>query len=118
MVQGWKGLLVMAALAGGGVPSRCETLFSVAQGGCSMAHCDSRLSDQDWLPVPPAGSTLRWQSNSLPSELAGSYGGLGCSGNGTIAACTFSGPSDNLVVYGYNGHPLWTSKDLLNANTF
>jgi len=86
--------------------------------GCPMAHCDPQLSDLVHLPAPTGEVSEIWHRNDLPSERAGSRQGLGCSGNGVIVACTYSGMSDNLVVYDYDGNRLWSSGEALNANAY
>ena len=51
-------------------------------------------------------------------ERAGSQQGFGCSANGTVAACTYNGLWDNLVVYDYDGNRLWSSGGALNAAAY
>ncbi len=89
-----------------------EPGFVPAPLGCSMAHCDGRMSDQIGLlpPLPPTpdvtvAERLWWDS----AALAGSGYGLGCVSNGEAAACTYCGigGGDNLVVYDADGTRRW-----------
>ena len=59
-----------------------------------------------------------WHRAGGPGEQVGSRQGLGCSANGTIAACTYSGSSDNLVAYDYDGTILWASGTVLNGSAY
>lgn len=92
--------------------------FVLAQDGCPMAHCDSRMSDlADELPPPAAGATLIANDPALSTggEPMGSAIGAGCSTNGTVAACalgelpespeTECNPEwqDTLVMFDYAG---------------
>ncbi len=87
--------------------------FTLPDKGCYMAHCDPCESDNNLMPVPEGDVGIAWYVGELPGETIGTLG-LGVSGNKEIAACTFSGFSDNLVVYDYDGNRLWKSGDLLN----
>lgn len=89
--------------------------FELALTGCAMAHCDVRMSDNVGIP-PPVGDNIRviWHQNLLPGEKAGSGGGIGCAGNGTVVACSFRGRRDNVISYDYNGRRLWTTGELLD----
>jgi hypothetical protein len=81
--------------------------------GCAMAHCDTRMSDHA-NAVPPLAETtsIQWHDAAAP----GSLFGLGCSSNGAIIACTYTGSGgDNLVVYDASGARLWTSKTALDS---
>jgi outer membrane protein assembly factor BamB len=88
--------------------------FTLPDKGCFMAHCDPCQSDDNFMPVPEKNVSVVWYHRELAGEQMGTLG-LGFSGNTEIAACTFSGPSDNLIVYDYNGTRLWNSGDLLNG---
>lgn len=101
--------IVLAALLAGFLTSAAADDFLVGTVGCPMAHCDNQMSDTLNLAAPrkPVGVTWRREVNR------GSKGGLGCSSNGTVVACTFVGDGDNLVVYDADGEQLWTSDDLL-----
>jgi outer membrane protein assembly factor BamB len=113
--------------------------FELAPAGCPMAHCDGRMSDIVSLPPPAPGAQLIWHDpvTSPAGTPFGSSRGLGCSGNGRTAACSFGrlppdfentrtcDPAirDTVVVYGYgdgNGSPtrLWSSGTLLNCTAF
>ena len=94
-----------------------EMDFILPEAGGFMAHSDPQMSDYIRLPVPTGRVGLVWHRSELSGERAGSKGN-GISGNGDIAACTFSGLKDNLVVYDYDGNRIWSSGDLLNAFAF
>ena len=66
------------------------------------------------MPVPAGDVKVVWHHNEMPGEKGGSKG-LGFSSNGEIAAATFSGLKNNLIIYDYDGNRLWTSGNLLNA---
>jgi len=85
-------------------------------GGC-MAHSDPSLSDYIFLPAPKGNVKILWHRSELSGEKAGAKGNA-IAGNGEIAACTFSGFKDNLVIYDYDGNRLWSSNDLLNIYAF
>jgi hypothetical protein len=90
--------------------------FEIPTVGCPMAHADRNMSDNCFLPVPKQNVGIVWHSLKLPGEKAGSVG-LGFSGNGYIAACTYEGVKDNLVIYDYDGNILWSSGFLLDSFT-
>jgi outer membrane protein assembly factor BamB len=79
-----------------------------------MVHSDPQMTDNINLAVPRDNVGFVWQRNKLIGEKAGSKGN-GMVSNGRIAACTFNGLYDNLVVYDYEGNRLWSSKGMLNA---
>lgn len=90
--------------------------FQPAPVGCSQAHCDARLSDRAGLPPPGNGSTLLWRDSAAP----GSNYALGCSANGSIAACAFglsAGGPPYLVVYDGLGNRQWDSDLSISAAT-
>src|SRR5262245_26323627 len=62
--------------------------------GCPMAHCDPQMTDLVKLPPPSGDVGVVWHRLESAGEIAGSRLGLGCSGNGQITACTFSGEAD------------------------
>jgi outer membrane protein assembly factor BamB len=93
------------------------TDFILPEWGGGMAHCDPNLSDYISLPVPNNDVKILWHRNDLSGEKAGAKGN-GIAGNGEIAACTFSGLKDNLVIYDYDGNRLWSSGNLLNVYAF
>ena len=63
----------------------------------------------------PAGPVdADWYRHETAGEIAGSDNGLGCSANGTHAACTFRGTSANVSSYDFDGNRLWDSADLIN----
>ena len=94
-----------------------EVDFILPEWGGGMAHCDPSLSDYISLPVPKNNVEILWHRSELLGEKAGSKGN-GIAGNGEIAACTYSGLKDNLVIYDYEGNRLWSSGDLLNVFAF
>ena len=89
--------------------------FILPMVGCPLAHCEVSMSDRAYLLPPLADVELVWHRNELAGEVAGISKGMGCSGNGTIVACTFRGDSDTLVVYDYAGNRLWSSGNLLSG---
>ncbi|UCF49772.1 MAG: hypothetical protein JSU91_08485, partial [Thermoplasmatales archaeon] len=91
-----------------------EIDFILPEWGGGMVHSDPSLSDYISLPVPKNNVEILWHRSELFGEKAGAKGNS-ISGNGEIAACTFSGIKDNLVIYDYFGNRLWTSGDLLNC---
>ena len=105
-------------LSGAGVlmasPAVATENFEVASQGCPMAHCDPRMSDHVRLDPPATPVAEIWSRNELISEQSGTRFGLGCSGNGTVAACSYFSDTDALVVYDYDGNRLWTSGNLFN----
>jgi outer membrane protein assembly factor BamB len=88
--------------------------FTLPDKGCYMAHCDPCQTDNNLMPIPEENVSVVWYHRELIGEIIGTVG-IGFSGNKEIAACTFSGVYDNLVVYDYDGSRLWKSGDLLNA---
>ena len=97
-----------------GISSAKELDFVLPEAGGAMAHSDSKMSDYINMPVPTGDVKVVWQHNEISGEKGGSKG-LGFSSNGEIAAATFSGLENNLIIYDYDGHRLWTSGKLLNA---
>jgi outer membrane protein assembly factor BamB len=87
--------------------------FDLPNAGCPMAHCDGRMSDRIGFPapVPGPGEVIAqiWHRTELTGEATGSQTGLGCSGNGTVVACSYGAVVDNLVVYDYDGNRIWRS---------
>jgi outer membrane protein assembly factor BamB len=79
-----------------------------------MVHSDPQMTDNINLGIPRENVGVVWKRNTLIGEKAGSKGN-GMVSNGRIAACTFNGVYDNLVVYDYDGNRLWSSKGMLNA---
>lgn len=104
------------------VPVSARSTFTVtdvlAPQGCAMAHCDRAMSDIANLVPPMAGSTSAlWHDTSrLGSDI-----GLGCSANGSVAACTFTAPPSGqiptLTVYDASGTQRWSSS-LLNGSAW
>ena len=88
--------------------------FILPKWGGAMVHSDPQLTDNIDLSVPEGNVEILWHRNELNGEKAGAKGN-GIAGNGTIAACTFNGTRDNLVIYDYDGNRIWTSGDMLNA---
>jgi len=91
-----------------------EIPFVLPEKGGGMAHCDQKMSDFINMPIPEENVNVVWQRSDVPGEYAGSKG-LGFSSNGEIAAATYSGLYNNLIIYDYDGDILWKSGDLLNA---
>ena len=91
--------------------------FILPAWGGGMAHSDPSLSDYISLPVPENNVNIQWHRSELLGERAGAKGNA-IAGNGEIAACTFAGLKDNLVIYDYDGNRLWSSGDLLNIYAF
>ncbi|MFH1100582.1 MAG: hypothetical protein V1726_00900 [Methanobacteriota archaeon] len=95
-------------------PQEIERPFVLPPWGGGMVHCTPEMSDNIRLPVPVAvGNTVVkkvWHRNDLPGEQAGCIGN-GVAGNSQIAACTFNDllGRDNLVLYDYDGHHIWSS---------
>jgi len=90
-----------------------KTNFILPEWGGGMVHSDPHLSDYVRLPVPKNNVKILWHCTGLVGEKTGSLGN-GISGNGEIAACTFAGKKDTLVIYDYDGNRIWSSGDLLN----
>jgi outer membrane protein assembly factor BamB len=88
--------------------------------GCPRAHCSPGNKDLAYLPPPGPNAEIVWHHNDFGGEKTGSYGGLGCSGNGLIAACTFRNSQGyaNMIVYNYNGTRLWHSGFLLDSGAY
>ena len=91
-----------------------ETKFILPEFGGGMVHSNPQLLDYIRLPVPKNNVQILWHRSELPGEQAGGKGNV-IAGNGNIAACSFSGKSDNLVIYDYEGNRIWKSGNLLNA---
>ena len=87
--------------------------FILPTWGGGMVHSDPKMSDYIRLPVPKNNVKILWHRNELSGEKAGAKGNA-ITGNGEIAACTFGGKKDNLVIYDYDGNRIWSSGDLLN----
>jgi hypothetical protein len=97
--------ILMAGAALGQTPA-----FVLPAQGCPMAHCDARMSDAV-NATPPMNPTVLYHD---PVPTGSSYG-LGCSSNLHVVACTYHNRnSANLVVYGPDGHTIFTSGGLLN----
>jgi outer membrane protein assembly factor BamB len=88
--------------------------FTLPEKGGGMAHCDPKMSDFINMPIPEKDVNIVWHNCDIPGEFGGSKG-LGFSSNGKIAAASYSGLSNNLIIYDYDGNRLWKSGDLLNA---
>jgi len=82
-----------------------------------MVHSDPQQTDFIDLPVPKNNVDKIWYKNDLIGEKAGAKGN-GIAGNGAIAACTFNGKRDNLIIYDYEGKHLWSSGEMLNPLSF
>ena len=80
------------------VASNNEIPFTLPEKGGVMAHCDPEMSDFINMPIPEEDVKVVWQRCDVPGEYGGSKG-LGFSSNGEIAAATYSGLSNNLIIY-------------------
>jgi len=115
------GLLLMKLgvagfILGAALPLAAQVSFVPAISGCSMAHCDTSINGLDHAVSPMVPTSTILSHDTLP---AGKGNGLGCSSNGTIAACSYADPSgNNLVLYGPDGSRLWASGSLLDAQAF
>jgi hypothetical protein len=86
--------------------------------GCPRSHCSPGNGGWSGLPPPAAPAQVVWQRSDGAGESHGSNIGLGCSADGTIAVCTYNGPSDNVVAYDFDGNRLWTSGPTLDLTTY
>lgn len=86
--------------------------FLLGNEGCPMAHCNPQLTDQGAHISPTGPIEVRWHDDTA----SGSSFGLGCSSNGDIVACSYTG-GDSLVVYERDGSIRW-STDVLGATAF
>jgi len=91
-----------------------EIPFTLPEKGGGMAHSDQKMSDYINMPIPEEDVKIVWHNFDGPGEYGGSKG-LGFSSNGEIAAASYSGLTNNLIIYDYDGNPLWKSGSLLNA---
>jgi hypothetical protein len=101
--------------AGASDAAPIEASITLASGGCPMAHCTPQQTDRDVVSPPDVGSQL-WQDTSV----LGSTIGVGCSSDGTFAACSLVPASHDapaLVVYRADGSHLWSS-NLLGVTAF
>lgn len=104
-----------AALLASATAVWAQEPFPLAARGCPMAHCDPSMSDQSRLRAPRVGELIAVDT----LQLDGAGLSLGCSANGTLAACTFRGDpatQSNLVVYGADGTRIWDDGGLLGAS--
>jgi outer membrane protein assembly factor BamB len=96
-------------------PGAAAAAFAPAARGCPMAHCQPSMADQVELR-PPRAIASSW----LDASAASGAQGLGCAGNGTIAACTFGDRSGGrsrpyLKTYDARGKMLWDSGRALSS---
>ena len=91
-----------------------EIPFTLPENGGGMAHCDQKMSDCINMPMPEEDVNVVWHKCDGPGEYGGSKG-LGFVSNGEISAASYSGLSNNLIIYDYDGNKLWESGGLLNA---
>jgi hypothetical protein len=87
--------------------------FKLPKWGGAMVHSDPQQSDNINLQVPRNNVDILWIKDDLDSEKAGTQGN-GIASNGVIAANTYNGKKDNLIIYDYYGKRLWTSGYKLN----
>jgi len=106
-------LLMNSVLFAGIATADSDMDFIIPEIGGAVAHCDLEMSDCINAPIPTGDVEVVWNRCELPGEKAGSKG-LGFSSNGKIAAATYTGLRDNLVIYDYDGNHLWSSGRLLN----
>lgn len=78
--------------------------FQLPAAGCPMAHCDSRQSDRTGSIVPSSATLIAVDTVPVGG------GGLGCSSNQSIVACSYRGDplvQSNIVVYDADGRRIW-----------
>ena len=107
-------VLLVFSNIGVGVAKDFEIPFELPENGGGMAHSDLEMSDYINMPVPEEDVKVVWHKSDVPGEFGGSKG-LGFSSNGEIAAATYTGLFNNLIIYDYDGNKLWKSGGLLNA---
>jgi outer membrane protein assembly factor BamB len=107
-------VIMMSSTLFAGISSAQELEFKLPEAGGAMAHCDSKMSDYINMSVPTENVHVVWHHDEKSGEKSGSKG-LGFSSNGDIAAATFTGLENNLIIYDYDGNRLWLSGKLLNA---
>lgn len=90
-----------------------EKPFILPKWGGAMVHSDPQQTDNINLKVPKKNVDIVWPEDLYKRRKAGTQGN-GIAGNGTIAANTFNGKKDNLILYDYNGKELWKSGYKLN----
>lgn len=94
---------------------RLPAQLTLPSTGCPMAHCTNHLNDAVGL-ISPSTNVV-----STPAFAAGpgAKRGLGCSSNGSIAACTFgSTTGPNLIGYTAGGTELFTDNGLFDQNAY
>ena len=96
------------------VKTNGEIPFIPPNEGGWMAHYDQKMSDCINMPIPEKDVGIAWHKCDVPGEYGGSKG-LGFVSNGEIAAASYSGLSNNLIIYEYDGNILWKSGTHLNA---
>ncbi len=111
---GFIVFLLLLVLAVGTVNAKQEMEFVLPEWGGAMVHSTPGLKDYICLPVPTNNITICWHRNQLNGEQGGAKGN-GVAGNGNIAACSFFGKRDTVVIYDYDGNRIWSSGTLLNA---
>lgn len=87
--------------------------FWVATEGCAMAHCSPSMSDQALVEYPAGELSVAWDAGG-----PGSIVGLGCSSNGSVAACSSATDTGALRVYESDGTLVWDSGGLLGSTAF
>ena len=106
-----RTLAALLLAAGTCLPAGAQGLFELGSQGCSMAHCDVRMSGFANLPAPGGNVGVVWRRDRTKRAMSG----IGCAANGSVVACTFGDPSgDNLIAYDYDGNRLWSSGALLD----
>ena len=99
--------------------------FVVGDDNCPQAHCDARNSDfLGGVEIPGPGATEQCRKPGLNATCApkglgcttGAGFGLGCSSNGSVAACSYWGAKDpgeeRLQVFDADGNYLWGDDEL------
>ena len=82
--------------------------FILPECGGGVIHQAPDMSENIWLPVPTENVGELWYRHDKAGELFGGQGN-GIVGNGRIAASTYNGPWDNLIIYDYYGNQIWSS---------
>jgi hypothetical protein len=89
--------------------------FLLPAGGCPMAHCDARMSDQVGMALPASAQLIRVDTAPVGGA------GLGCVSSLRTVACTYRGDpavQSNLVVYDANGQRIWQDGGQLGVNAW
>lgn len=96
------------------IPAVLTAQVQPAPGWCSMAHCNNQMTDFE--PLTPIGLTGPVYVMNRDTSANGARLGLACTTNGTNFACSYRQYPAALVYYDADGHTLWNSGFLLDAN--